>query len=159
MRPRTNACNAPSTEVLEAPRHARPDALSIKPARSHAALAAARGRQRRPAQRRTPCLPPRGARDASIAYRHDVDEVVAEFGTDANRGLDDDDVRTRRERHGPTELTVEKPAPAWRRFLAQFQDALVILLLAATAISAALWAVERDAALPYEAIRLTSRKW
>jgi Ca2+-transporting ATPase len=64
-----------------------------------------------------------------------------------------------RERHGPTELTVEKPAPAWRRFLAQFQDALVILLLAATAISAALWAVERDAALPYEAIRLTSRKW
>src|SRR5690606_17902735 len=39
-------------------------------------------------------------------------------------------------------------------FLAQFQDVLVILLLIATAISAALWAIERDAALPYEAIAI-----
>ena len=44
--------------------------------------------------------------------------------------------------------------PAWRRFLVQFQDVLVILLLVATAVSAALWAYERDAALPYEAIAI-----
>ena len=52
------------------------------------------------------------------------------------------------------ELAAEKPVPAWRRFLAQFQDVLVILLLVATAISAGLWAFERDAALPYEAIAI-----
>ena len=40
------------------------------------------------------------------------------------------------------------------RFLAQFQDVLVILLLIATGISAGLWAYERDASLPYEAIAI-----
>ncbi|MGH7559501.1 MAG: cation-translocating P-type ATPase, partial [Gemmatimonadales bacterium] len=46
------------------------------------------------------------------------------------------------------------PVPAWRQFLAQFQNVLVILLLIATAISAALWLYERDSALPYEAIAI-----
>jgi Ca2+-transporting ATPase len=40
------------------------------------------------------------------------------------------------------------------RFLSQFQDVLVILLLIATAVSAGLWMFERDAALPYEAIAI-----
>ena len=44
--------------------------------------------------------------------------------------------------------------PAWRKFLAQFQDVLVVLLLVATAISTTLWFVERDAAWPYEAIAI-----
>ena len=57
-------------------------------------------------------------------------------------------------RHGPNELAAEPPVPRWRRFLAQFQDALVVLLLVATAISAGLWVYERDAALPYEALAI-----
>src|SRR3712207_5111959 len=44
--------------------------------------------------------------------------------------------------------------PAWRRFLAQFRDTLVILLLVATVISIGLWAYERDSALPYEGIAI-----
>jgi P-type Ca2+ transporter type 2C len=44
--------------------------------------------------------------------------------------------------------------PGWRRFLAQFEDALVILLLVATAISFALWAYEHDSAVPYESIAI-----
>jgi Ca2+-transporting ATPase len=44
--------------------------------------------------------------------------------------------------------------PAWRKFLRQFQDPLVVLLLAAAAISGALWLVERDAPLPYEALAI-----
>lgn len=44
--------------------------------------------------------------------------------------------------------------PAWRKFLAQFKDVLVIVLLVATAISAALWLVERESALPYEALAI-----
>jgi Ca2+-transporting ATPase len=44
--------------------------------------------------------------------------------------------------------------PGWRRFLSQFQDVLVILLLVATAVSVALWFVERDTALPYESIAI-----
>ena len=42
----------------------------------------------------------------------------------------------------------------WRRFLSQFRDVLVILLLVATAVSVGLWFVERDTALPYESIAI-----
>ena len=92
--------------------------------------------------------------ERSIPYRQSADDVVAAFRTDARRGLTEDDARTRLEQYGRNELAAEKPVPAWRRFLAQFQDVLVILLLVATAISAGLWAYERDAALPYEAIAI-----
>jgi len=44
--------------------------------------------------------------------------------------------------------------PAWRKFLAQFQDVLVIVLLIATLISAVLWLYEREPALPYEAMAI-----
>ena len=51
-------------------------------------------------------------------------------------------------------MTAEKPVPRWRKFLAQFQDVLVILLLIATVISAGLWLYERESALPYEAMAI-----
>ena len=55
---------------------------------------------------------------------------------------------------GRNELASEAPVPGWRRFLSQFQDVLVILLLIATAVSVALWFVERDTSLPYESIAI-----
>jgi Ca2+-transporting ATPase len=88
------------------------------------------------------------------AYRASSADVVAALGTDARRGLSESEARARLERFGRNELAAEPPVPAWRGFLAQFQDVVVILLLVATAISAALWAYERDAALPYEAIAI-----
>lgn len=88
------------------------------------------------------------------AYRQRVDDLITTLQSDTQLGLTDADARSRLERYGRNELTAEKPVPAWRRFLAQFQDVLVILLLVATAISAVLWAFERDAALPYEAIAI-----
>jgi len=68
--------------------------------------------------------------------------------------LGDEEARARLAQYGPNELAAHKPVPAWRRFLSQFQDVLVILLLIATGISAALWLLERDADLPYEAIAI-----
>jgi P-type Ca2+ transporter type 2C len=93
--------------------------------------------------------------DANTApYRRPVDEVLAALGADAQLGLSDAEARARLESHGRNELTAEEPVPAWRKFLAQFQDALVILLLVATLISAGLWLYERESALPYEAIAI-----
>jgi Ca2+-transporting ATPase len=86
------------------------------------------------------------------AYRRAASEVVAGLGSDARRGLSGEEARARLERYGRNELIARPPVPAWRRFLAQFQDMLVLLLLAATAISAGLWLHERESALPYEAI-------
>ncbi len=92
--------------------------------------------------------------DASIAYRLRVDDVVAALASDERQGLTAEDARARLERFGLNELAAEPPVPAWRRCLSQFQDVLVILLLIATAVSAGLWAFEREEALPYEAIAI-----
>ena len=95
-----------------------------------------------------------GALTSSMAYRRPGEDVVAELGSDARLGLQQADARSRLERYGRNELPAGAPVPAWRRFLAQFQDVLVVLLLIATAISAALWAYERESALPYEALAI-----
>ena len=91
-----------------------------------------------------------------IAYRQSTEDVLAALGSDAQRGLEADEARHRLERTGPNELTSARPTPAWRRFAAQFQDTLVILLLVATAISVGLWVYERDEALPYEGLVIFS---
>jgi Ca2+-transporting ATPase len=87
-------------------------------------------------------------------YQQPIDTVLASLGTDEQRGLSEAEARVRLKRHGRNELTAEEPVPAWRKFLAQFADVLVILLLIAAAISVALWLVERESALPYEAIAI-----
>ena len=92
--------------------------------------------------------------DPANPHRRHANDVVAVLRTDPRRGLTDGEVRSRLERYGNNELATEKAIPAWRRFLGQFQDVLVILLLIATGISAGLWAYERDAGLPYEAIAI-----
>src|SRR5688572_12649355 len=92
--------------------------------------------------------------DASIAYRQRVEDVIAALESDGRQGLTGKDAAARLARAGRNELATEPPIPAWRRFLTQFQDVLVILLLIATAVSAGLWAYEREAALPYEAIAI-----
>src|SRR5512138_42410 len=83
-----------------------------------------------------------------------ANEVLELLGSDMSRGLAQSEAQARLQRYGRNVLATEKPVPEWRKFLAQFQDALVILLLIATVISAALWLIERDAALPYEAIAI-----
>jgi Ca2+-transporting ATPase len=88
------------------------------------------------------------------AYRMTAEEVVAELGSDPQRGLSGQDASARLRQYGPNELETEQPVPAWRRFLAQFQDVLIILLLVATAISVGLWVYERDTALPYEGMTI-----
>ena len=93
-------------------------------------------------------------RNEITAYQQPIDEVLAALGTDALRGLSEGEARARLENYGRNELTAEKPIPRWRKFLAHFQDVLVILLLIATLISAGLWLYERESALPYEAIAI-----
>src|SRR5215216_2460947 len=88
------------------------------------------------------------------AYQKPIDEVLASFGTNPQRGLSEADAQVRLEQFGKNELMAEKPIPAWKRFLAQFQDDLVILLIIATLISAVLWFYERESALPYEAMAI-----
>jgi Ca2+-transporting ATPase len=86
--------------------------------------------------------------------RHSAFDILTALGTHEHVGLSDNEARTRLDQYGMNELTSEKSKPAWRKFLAEFKDILVILLLIATAISAGLWVYERESNLPYEAIAI-----
>ena len=98
--------------------------------------------------------PPSDVSTHSPPHSVSAEEVLLALGSDARRGLSRAEARARFDRVGANALTAEKPVPGWRKFLAQFQDVLVVLLLVATVISATLWFIERDAAWPYEAIAI-----
>lgn len=87
-------------------------------------------------------------------YRQSAEAVVRALATHPQQGLDPAEARARLNRYGSNTLTAERGAPAWRKFLAQFKDKLVILLLIATVVSAVLWLYQRDTALPYEALAI-----
>ncbi len=61
--------------------------------------------------------------------------------TDPERGLSASEARHRYSRHGPNILKEERKTPAWRRFLSQFNDFMIWVLLAAVLISG-LWLKE-----------------
>lgn len=88
------------------------------------------------------------------AYCLTVEQVLSNGSTNGMDGLTEAEAAKRLESAGSNELDVEPPVPGWRKFFAQFQDTLVVLLLMATLISAGLWLFERESALPYEAIAI-----
>ncbi|EAQ36009.1 Cation-transporting ATPase [Nitrobacter sp. Nb-311A] len=87
-------------------------------------------------------------------HRLPADEVVKALGTTVQFGLSDDEVKRRLARYGRNELQAEPPRPAWLKFLDQFANILVVLLIIAAVISAGLWFYESRSALPYEAIAI-----
>jgi Ca2+-transporting ATPase len=89
-------------------------------------------------------------------HRLTADDVLTALGTDPRAGLTQAQARERLRRYGRNELAAEAPVPAWRKFLGQFTDWLVILLILAASISAGLWLYERDSAFPYEAIAISA---
>jgi Ca2+-transporting ATPase len=93
-------------------------------------------------------------RDNRLAYQQPFELVVAELRSDARQGLSGTEARARREQYGRNELAADPPVAAWRKFVAQFQDVLVVLLLIATAVSTGLWLYERDSALPYDSLAI-----
>lgn len=95
---------------------------------------------------------------------HDVDPSLTEankvakaLDVDTNTGLSSAEAQRRLEKFGPNQLDSAPPVPKWKKFLAQFQDPLVYLLLAATVISLIAWFIERShgtagEVLPFDAI-------
>ena len=92
---------------------------------------------------------------AQQALLNDIDpslagaaQVAEALGVNPDTGLSTEEAKRRLERFGPNELAGAPPVPKWKKFLAQFQDPLVYLLLAATVISVIAWFIERANAVP-----------
>ncbi len=88
------------------------------------------------------------------AYRYPPDVVVTAQGSDARQGLTTREAQSRLQISGRNVLPSVPPIPTWKRFLAQFWSPLTLLLLAAAAISLAVWWIERDSAFPYESLTI-----
>lgn len=96
------------------------------------------------------------ATDTTINDPHRLacEEVLAAVGAEPGFGLDQAEAGRRLIQYGRNELDAAPPRPEWLKLLAQFASSLVLLLLAAAALSVAVWWHERDAPLPYEALAI-----
>ncbi|MEW5943343.1 MAG: HAD-IC family P-type ATPase [Pseudomonadota bacterium] len=73
------------------------------------------------------------------------DEALTRLDTTIH-GLTEAEARRRLERHGPNRLTEKLPRPAWMKFLDQFKDLLVVVLIGAAALAGAVGDI-KDAAV------------
>ena len=87
--------------------------------------------------------------DPSVVEVADIAEML---GVDPAVGLDAAEAARRLAADGPNELRGTPPVPAWRRFVAQFQDPLIYLLFVAIAISLVAWALEGADGVPVDAV-------
>ena len=76
---------------------------------------------------------------SNLAWHADTADAAAQrLGVDHATGLADDEAASRLTRHGPNSLTERPGKPAWRRFADQVMQPLVLVLIAAGAITGAL---------------------
>ena len=64
------------------------------------------------------------------------EEAVARLQSDAHHGLAPDEAEKRLKQHGPNRLPSPPRTPAWLRFLLQFHNVLIYVMMGAAAITA-----------------------
>lgn len=92
------------------------------------------------------------ASTATPWHAREITAVAAQLQVDLDAGLSTDEAERRRQEYGENELRGAPPVPAWRRFLEQFRDPLVYLLIAAVIISIAAWIIEGATSVPVDAL-------
>lgn len=78
---------------------------------------------------------PQAPGDAKGFHALPVSAVLAELHADAERGLSAEAAAERQARFGPNRLKETAPEPAWKKFLAQFKDMVVWILIVAAVAS------------------------
>jgi P-type Ca2+ transporter type 2C len=79
-------------------------------------------------------------------------DIAKALGANLEKGLTTQEVAARLAKNGFNELQSAPPTPAWRRVLAQFEDPLIYLLLAAISVALVAWGVEGLEGWPVDAI-------
>ena len=76
------------------------------------------------------------------SYSKSAEEVLKTLETDSKSGLSSQEAEARLAKFGKNSLGEEKKVPLWKKFLSQFADAMVIILIAAAVLSAFMAAKE-----------------
>lgn len=69
-------------------------------------------------------------------HARSFEDILRFWETDEVNGLSSNEIKSRLHKFGYNEMKEKKASPWWQRFLAQFQDFMVLVLMAATLISA-----------------------
>ncbi|HEX2115461.1 MAG TPA: cation-translocating P-type ATPase [Alphaproteobacteria bacterium] len=69
-------------------------------------------------------------------HQQPAEAVISVLGSDATRGLSTAEVEARLAQYGPNELSHQEKASPWALFFNQFKNVLVVILIAATILSA-----------------------
>ena len=78
-----------------------------------------------------------------MAYHHETTEtLVSQLDSDAVKGLSAKQARERLQQYGENKLREKKKKTNWQRFLEQFKDVMILILLVAAAISFVIACVE-----------------
>jgi magnesium-transporting ATPase (P-type) len=91
-------------------------------------------------------------KEESVQWHNlEVKDVIERLGTDHHRGLEREEAERRLARDGPNRLPRPIKRPGWLRFLLQFHNILIYMMLAATVVAAFLshWI---DAAVLFAAV-------
>lgn len=96
----------------------------------------------------------RDMQPALPAYLSSVDDLVLRLNSDRVHGLSNAEAQFRLRSHGANELPAPRPVPEWVKFLKQFADPLIMLLLFAMVISLLAWFVEGRHDVPYEMLTI-----
>ena len=71
-------------------------------------------------------------------YSEVAEEVLQQFGASRESGLSDSEAQLRRVRHGLNQLTERPPPALWQKFLGQFKEVVIWILIVAAVVSGAL---------------------
>ena len=81
------------------------------------------------------------------AWVETPEAVLRHFGSSAENGLTEDQVKKATQVYGPNELEEEEATPLWELILEQFQDKLVLILLGSAIVSLVLALVESNGSI------------
>ena len=77
-------------------------------------------------------------------FNKKVEEVEKELETDLNKGLNSDEVQKRKEKYGLNELKAKKKKSLFQKFLDQFKDFSIIVLIIAAIVSGVVGVAEGE---------------
>ena len=75
-------------------------------------------------------------------FNKEVDEVVEELNTDSKNGISEQEVEKRRIKYGYNKLTEGKRTSLFVKFLEQFKDFMIIVLIIAAIVSGVVGYIE-----------------
>ena len=77
-------------------------------------------------------------------HNKNIEDVLKELNTNTEQGLSSEEVKNRLEKYGENKLNEKKKKSFFVRFLEQFKDVMIIILLIAAAISFTIACIEGD---------------